>query len=566
MKWISIISLVVLVAFQAFAAELPDSGRMLRESAPPPDLTRPQKPPVFKIPEQQDKPVEQGGVRVTVSGFRFSGNLVILSEELGRLVSVSVGKELTLAELHLIADQITRLYRERGYFLARALIPAQTLRQDEPVLIRIVEGKLEELKIQTSPPATRTPRWLMEGLASWVKIGSAVEDDSLTRASMLLNELPAILSRIVLEPGEKAGGTRAVIEVKEDKGWGLALDTDNAGNYSTGYYRVGASLELYSPLHFGDRLDLRFQSATGGDSQNLRFGYGMPVNRYGTRLDLNYSFVTYQLGRAYQSLDASGTAHDVGLILSHPLLRSRSVVLNSTLGVNGKMLEDLIKSSDINNSRHAVSAQIGLNGYLLDDLFMTDASTFFSAGFSWGQLDFDNPAARLADQGQNGLHTKGEFAKVAASLGRTQNLPAGFSLYGGLNGQWGDKNLDSSEQISLGGASAVRAYPVGEASADLGIVFTGELRYLLPKLGPLPGLLQLSGFVDQGYAKIDARPLAGERNNIRNLLGVGFGVNWFEAGNFLAKTSVAWRLSGLPTSDNLEGTKPTVYFQVVKRF
>lgn len=151
-------------------------------------------------------------------------------------------------------------------------------------------------------------------------------------------------------------------------------------------------------------------------------------------------------------------------------------------------------------------------------------------------------------------------------MGRTQNLPVGFSLYGGLNGQWGDKNLDSSEQISLGGANAVRAYPVGEASADLGIVFTGELRYLLPKLGPLPGLVQLSGFVDQGYAEIDARPLAGERNNIRNLLGIGFGVNWFEAGNFLAKTSVAWRLSGLPTSDNLEGTKPTVYFQVVKRF
>jgi hemolysin activation/secretion protein len=558
--------LVMLTCLQVFAADLTDSGRILRESTPPPDLMPMRKPPVFNIPEQQEGMVEQGGVRIIVSGFRFSGNSAITTQELERLVKGYQGRELTLSELHKIADLVMQLYRTRGYFLARAFIPAQTLKQGESIVIQVVEGNLEELKIQTSPPATRTPRWLMDGLASGVTIGSVVEDDSLTRASMLLNELPAISSRIVLEPGEKAGGTKAVIEVKEDKGWGLAFDADNAGNYSTGYYRVGASFELYSPLHLGDRLDLRFQSATGGDSQNLRFGYGVPVNRYGTRLDLNYSWVSYQLGRSYQSLDASGTAHDIGLTLSHPLLRSRFAVLNSTLGVNGKLLEDLIKSSAIDNSRHTVSVQVGLNGYLLDDLFTTDASTFFSAGFSWGQLDFDNQQAMQSDQAQNGLHTKGGYSKLAVTMGRTQNLFAGFSLYGSLNGQWGDKNLDSSEQLSLGGPNAVRAYPVGEASADLGVVFSGELRYLLPKLGPLPGNIQLSGFVDQGYAEIDAKPLSGEHNNIRNLTGTGFGFSWFDANNFLVKTSVAWRLSAPPTSDNTEGTKPTVYFQMIKRF
>ena len=383
---------------------------------------------------------------------------------------------------------------------------------------------------------------------------------------MLVNELPGISSRIVLEPGTASGATKAVLEVKEDKIWGFSLDSDNAGNYSTGYYRVGTSLELYSPLHLGDRLDLRFQSATGGDSQNFRFGYGLPINRYGTRLDLNYSLINYRLGRSYQSLDASGNAHDAGLTISHPLLRSRTLAFNATLGVNGKILEDLVKISSIDNSRHTVSAQAGFNGYLIDDALLTEASTFFFLGYTAGWLGFDNQQAMQNDQTQNGLHTEGRYSKLAANMGRTQNIGAGFSLFGSLNGQWGDKNLDSSEQISLGGPNAVRAYPVGEASGDLGIIFSAELRYTLPGLGPIPGNIQLSGFVDQGYAEIDAKPLAGERNNIRNLLGVGFGVNWFESGNFLAKSSVAWRLSGPPISDNTEGKKPAVYFQVVKRF
>lgn len=107
---------------------------------------------------------------------------------------------------------------------------------------------------------------------------------------------------------------------------------------------------------------------------------------------------------------------------------------------------------------------------------------------------------------------------------------------------------------------------MGEASADQGMITTAELRCLLPKLGPLPGRVQLVGLFDHGYAQIDVKPLAGTTSNIRHLYGTGFGVNWQWDDLISLKTSFAWRMGDLPTSDNTRDDKPTVYFQAVVRY
>ena len=113
----------------------------------------------------------------------------------------------------------------------------------------------------------------------------------------------------------------------------------------------------------------------------------------------------------------------------------------------------------------------------------------------------------------------------------------------------------------------MRAYPVGEASADQGMITTAELRYQLPKLEPLPGrVVQLAGLFDHGYAQTDAKPPAGSSRNVRHLYGAGFGVNWQWEQYLTLRTSVAWRMGELPTSDNVNGEKPTVYFQVMMRY
>lgn len=82
--------------------------------------------------------------------------------------------------------------------------------------------------------------------------------------------------------------------------------------------------------------------------------------------------------------------------------------------------------------------------------------------------------------------------KINPSVVRLQRLTDRISLYGQVQGQWSDGNLDSSEKISLGGAYGVRAYPEGEAQGDQGYVANVELRYALTEIA------QLFTFVDHG--------------------------------------------------------------------
>jgi hemolysin activation/secretion protein len=60
---------------------------------------------------------------------------------------------------------------------------------------------------------------------------------------------------------------------------------------------------------------------------------------------------------------------------------------------------------------------------------------------------------------------------------RIQRVNEKLNLQLLANAQFADKNLDSSEKLSLGGATGVRAYPSGEASGDEGRKLSVDAKY-----------------------------------------------------------------------------------------
>ena len=544
-------------ANEASAAVLPDAGQLLKENTPQSTLLPQQAMPPF---QKKVKPEEhvQGMARIKVSGFIFTGNTLFSSSELAALMSGSIGKEMTLGELNDAAAAITTKYREKGCFLASVFFPPQSIKPGMPLIIEVIEGILENIHIETVPDKTRTPAALLQGYASHLQTGKPVEDAALTSMIMKTNELPNISSRIMLEPGLSPGTTQATFTVTEGKPCSFSLDMDNYGNEATGDNRAGCTIELYSPLHLGDQFSTHVQSSATGELQNLRANYSVPVMSYGTKIGLDYNFVTYHLGGSFKALNAGGVAHDLTIALTHPLVRQRTLILNATAAGEGRVLDDRTESPQSSNQRRTTSWQLGLAGIQMDRV-PGSGTTSFSLGLAAGSLHITDAETLALDQSSTGLHTNGRYTKLNLSLARTQSISHEFSIYAGAYGQWCDKNLNSSEQLSMGGASAIRACQPGESYADKGIVTTAELRCQFGAIGDLPGRVQASAFIDHGNALLHNNPLPYSGPNTCNLTGAGVGIKWQDAESSTLQATCAWKVNGETTRS------PMIYIQAVKR-
>jgi len=550
----------LVTASTAFAADLPDAGQLLKESTPPPSLAPQKEPPTFQHPVT---PKEQppGGALVKVTGFTFIGNTLFSNNELARLMSGCIGKEMSFAALNDAANAITSAYRKKGYFLASLFFPPQMVKPDMPLTIEIVEGVLEKIDVETRPVKTRIRKSLLESYANQIPKEQPLEEGSLVSTVMRTNELPNISSRILLEPGSRPGTTKATLEVTEGRPFSVSFDMDNYGNPATGENHVGSTLELYSPLHLGDQFSARMQTSTTGDLQNAQAGYTIPITASGTKIGLSYNYINYRLGGVFEALNVEGNGHNLTLALTQPLIRQKNLIVNLTIAGEGRALDDRIKSTSSANQRHTASWQAGITGIQREQT-AGGSSTTLSLGFVGGRLDIDDSETRSLDQSSNGLHTNGRYTKLSIAFARKQTISNGLSLYAGAYGQWADKNLTSSEQLSLGGPSAVRAWQRGESCADKGVIATTELRYLFGSLGELPGTLELSAFVDHGYALLHAHPSPDSGSNSRNLTGAGFGITWFHASNYSLQTTAAWKIAG----ESSPTDTPMIFVQGVKRF
>ncbi len=144
-----------------------------------------------------------------------------------------------------------------------------------------------------------------------------------------------------------------------------------------------------------------------------------------------------------------------------------------------------------------------------------------------------------------------------ASLSRLQNVTPDTQVFVSGAGQIAGKNLDSSEQMSLGGLEGIRAYPTNEGSGDNGFLARAELR------NNIYDGVQLLGFYDAGWIQQHEDPWAGWNSgrptepNAYWLQGVGVGANWLPRTDTRVSAVVAHTLGSnaghAANGDNADG-------------
>ncbi len=508
-------------------------------------------------PQSLPAPPRPAGTSFTLNDLRLNGVKALSNEELQSITAPYIGRDVTLGDLEALAKAITARYKERGYFLAQAVLPVQTVR-DGIVEISVIEGRLGKVDVVVAPDAPLSEA-RVRGFLAPLQPGEAVNAPAYERAMLLLSDQPGIKVSSGLQEGGQTGTTDLSVEVAAAPRWAFTGEADNHGTKESGRYRVGGTARWLSPFGIGDNLDARVMVSNNNALQFGRVSYEAPIGTSGLRAGLGLARVSYELGGQFADLEAQGRANVFDVSLNYPLIRQRQQNLFLRLSADSKDLNDEIRTFDFNSKKRVRGLGLGWTWERRDDVL--GGGYWASSGTLYhGSLSIRDPQSLADDQAFGGRHTEGGFSKLSFQVSRLQAIVPRHSLYLSVGGQWASKNLDASEKLALGGARAVRAYPSGELLADQGLIGTVEWRWSVNE--------ELTPFVfyDAARGKLARRPSPSDGENSRSLRGYGIGMSWSRPGNFSINATLAWR-DGTPRAQTDGGSRgPRLYVQLQKAF
>lgn len=464
---------------------------------------------------------ESDNTPLAVKHIRFNGNVTFDQARLEKIAE-QAGNIETLGQLRAAINLVSHFYQEQGYPLVLLNLPPQTVEKGE-VLVQILEGKVGELAIENH---SRLSDNVVKRYLEAVPMNEAFYQPNAERALLLMKDL-AGASNISYQFSEGKTEGETVLGTSLEKASWLdgSVMADNQGSKSTGEWRTRLNLNLNSLFGRGELISLQGMSSFKGINYG-NLGVVMPIGYNGLSLTANASQTAYDLGGNFKALDATGTAKTAEVGLRYPILRSNenNVWLNASGEV--RRLRDEVRATNTRTDKHLQRGNIGLSASFEKPFGVTR----FDWTNSFGKLNIDSVDARNIDAVS--AKTQGGYYKLNASVSHTQYLGQRWQLTGSVNMQWANKNLDSAEQLSIGGADGVAGYHSGDLSVDRGAIVQANLRYIVNQY------IALDSFYHAGRGNVRAKPYNNEQNRfILHSYGVGLSSQYK---NFFMESKIAW--------------------------
>jgi len=365
---------------------------------------------------------------------------------------------------------------------------------------------------------------------------------SLERAILNINDNPGISTKASLEPGDETGETRIVLDIAESKFVTYNTTFNNYGSRYTGKNRATTNFTFNNPSSIGDKLDLVL-SKSEDDFESIELRYNFPIGEDGWRIDTSYNYFDYKIGKELASNKVLGDSESFKLNARYPFYRTALESLFFDLGytekylysetagsaTSDKELKNFIFSAEWNNT----------------DSYLGGGYTQIKPSVTFGDLDLSKVASSLSSD-NSGARTNGSFEKSTLDITRIQKVKGNLNLHLFGTTQFASKNLDSSEKLSLGGPSGIRAYPVGEATGDEGFRYSIDAKYNIIAPKHFDSLTAIA-FYDYGMVTqfTDLTNLS-VSNNTYSLEGYGIGFEATKGENISIKASLAKAIGGNP--------------------
>jgi hemolysin activation/secretion protein len=511
------------------------------------------------IPAVVDRPFDpESGNRILVKGFVVEGvtpnfELDLTKENVQAAADAAFMKEtggapearMTVGHMVRVSDAVTTFYRSKGYVVAKAFLPVQTVGADSIVRIQVLEGKITEIVVENAkkydPAVLKKPS---AGL-----IGTVPTRNSIETALLYTQDYPGVRLFGTFRPGANAGETKLILQVLEEDSFGYQFTGDNYGTELTGIYRGRFDLTWKNPVGWGDQFSVSvLQSMSPENTTFGSLGYRVPIGPRGFQAFIEGSqnaFVVDQEPFDQLQLDGTITSYKVGIDWRYD--RGRFANARASLSYASKASE--------------LTA--------LDTLQVTDDSfNIIELESTIDRIDIrfkgvDQVTAKIR-QGQGGDFSTGaqyeeSFTIYEARYTRAQVLSDTQTLVMRLRGQTTSKSISPLEQFSLAGPDAVRAYPVGQLLRHVGQFASLEYQIQAPGFARSPGpfsrqwgdLLQFSLFADYAHGR-GAKDLQ-DRQEDAEISGYGTGIRFGVPGTFQLLLEYAAPLGSVEANDGKDG-------------
>ncbi len=487
----------------------------------------------------------------TLKGVKVGGSTVYDQNEINALAADYINNPVSFADLNALTRDITRQYRADGYLFSRAILPPQEI-EGGIVELQVIEGQLTEVEIVGD---FKDHYDLIKNFAEKIKSSGPTNSEDLERYLLLIDDLPGIKARSLLQPSSTPGGGKLLITIEQDPFEG-SLSIDNRGSKFLGRTRGTAVGAVNSLFGIHDRTTLR--TILAQDTEELRFfdvSHEQQIGTEGMRLKGRFAITSTEPGSSLDINNVEGDSRLFNLEGLYPLIRGRQYNVNLLGGFTALNSESDILGIRVSEDR----VRYLTAGTRIDFTDSWAGVTQFDISASQGVDWFNATDDGLGRTRSNGEHN---FLRANVSAVRIQDLPDRFSLFLSAAAQYSPDTLLSSEEFSVGGGQFGRAYDSGEITGDQGVSGAIELRYGGAVSNEYIKSYQLYSYYDIGKVWNDDA-LVGEQSH-ESLASSGLGIRF----------NLKYDLSGYvevnkPLTRNVsaEGDdKARLFFSILKRF
>jgi hemolysin activation/secretion protein len=482
----------------------------------------------------------------TIVSIGVFGNTILTTVELNNLLSPTKGQPANQQITCQIAQEMTQVYRSRGYVLAQ-VYPVVDRKTNALATITggvrflVAEGCLESIDITGTQRLK--PSYIKDRVAAGAQ--NPFNANKINDYLALIQTDPKLAKLEVLgiNPGQSFGSSTLALKVTEANSLSGFVGVDSSISPFFGGVRGIGGLTYRNVTGNGDDLSVFYFRSTTGEAQGADFSYQIPVNPMNGQIQVRYapsisSIVLQPNDRLFKS-----NVNTAEFNYRQPLFRSPNKEFALSLGVSFQDQQvsldgvnaAIIAGADSEGKTKTRVVQFSQEYTSLDDIGNWSLRSQFNLGL--GGFGATNNTRPTPD---------GKFISWQGQAQRVQRLSPNNYAVAQLGFQLTPDPLVPAQQFTLAGDRSILGYRQSLRSSDNGIRLSLEDRAIVGRNQSGEATLQLVGNVtaaqlwNNGGTAVDNGFLA----------SVGAGVIWEPFPKLVTRLDYAIPLVGIGDRGN----------------